>query len=218
MTVPSVPSAAPAPVVIDHDTDPVQSDIPPMDPLALAAQWLPGDGEDRMLMTVSTVGLDGNPDARTTMLSDFDGRRFAFHTDANSQKAAELATNPAVALTILWPGFTRQLVVQGTAERSPRTESDIAYHRRSPYLQQLAWQNTPEFARLPLPDRRAKWEEFLTAHGGPDAPAFAAPSTWAGFSVTPHRLLFWVSNPAAASRRLAYTRSPDGWEMTVLPG
>lgn len=77
-----------------------------MDPLALAAQWLPGDGEDRMLMTVSTVGLDGNPDARTTMLSDFDGRRFAFHTDANSQKAAELATNPAVALTILWPGFT----------------------------------------------------------------------------------------------------------------
>ncbi|MBN9175785.1 MAG: pyridoxamine 5'-phosphate oxidase family protein [Microbacterium sp.] len=212
------PGIPPAPVVIDHDADPVHADAPVPDPLALAAEWLPAPGEDRMLMTVSTIGLDGVPDARTTMLSDFDGARFFFHTDAHSRKVAEIAANPAVALTLLWPGFTRQLVVQGTAQPSPREESDEAYRSRSFYLQQLAWQNTAEFARLPQVDRRAGWEEFLLAHGGPERPAFDPPERWAGFAVTPHRLVFWTSHPSAASRRLAYTRSGEEWETIALPG
>ncbi|PWJ53984.1 pyridoxamine 5'-phosphate oxidase [Quadrisphaera granulorum] len=214
---PVVVGVLPVPV-IDHDTDPVQSDTPWLDPLALAAAWLPGPGEDRMLMTVSTTGLDGAPDARTTMLSDFDGQRFHFHTDAQSAKAAELARDPRVALTLLWPGFTRQLVVHGTAARCNQEEADAAYRLRSPYLQQLAWQNTPDFASLPLGERRARWAAFLEAHGGPDAPAFTPPDSWAGFAVTPHRLTFWVSNPAAASRRLSYVRNEDTWDMTPLPG
>lgn len=218
MTASYAPGIPPAPVVIDHDSDPVQSDTPLADPLALAGAWLPGPGEDRLLMTVSTIGLDGLPDARTTMLSDFDGERFFFHTDANSRKAAELAAHPGVALTVLWPGFTRQLVVQGTAVRSSRAESDVAYRRRSPYLQQLAWQNTDAFAQLPLDERRARWDGFLRAHGGPDAPSFAPPEAWAGFAVRPHRMVFWVSNPHAASRRIAYTRDADGWTLTALPG
>ena len=205
-------------MTIDHDTDPVQSDVAAPDPLALAGDWLPGPGDERMLMTVSTVGLDGIPNARTTMLSAFDGERFFFHTDALSLKAAELASAPGVALTILWPGFTRQLVVQGVAERSPREESDRAYRERSPYLQQLAWQNTVAFAGLPLSERRAQWDAFLRAHGGPEHPDFAAPDTWAGFAVTPHRLVFWVSNPVAASRRVAYTRHSEGWARSALPG
>ena len=218
MTASYAPGIPPAPVVIDHDSDPVQSDTPLADPLALAREWLPGPGEDRLLMTVSTIGLDGLPDARTTMLSDFDGERFFFHTDADSRKAAELAADPGVALTILWPGFTRQLVVQGTASRSSRAESDEAYRRRSPYLQQLAWQNTPAFAQLPLAERRARWDEFLRAHGGAGDPSFTPPASWAGFAVTPRRLVFWVSNPLAASRRIAYTRDADSWILAALPG
>ncbi|MGB4776923.1 pyridoxamine 5'-phosphate oxidase family protein [Microbacterium sp.] len=218
MTASYAPGIPPAPVVIHHDTDPVQSDTSWPDPLALAAAWLPTEGEDRMLMTVSTIGLDGVPDARTTMLSDFDGERFFFHTDANSRKVAELTANPAVALTILWPGFTRQLVVQGTAVRSSRDEEVETYRLRSAYLQQLAWQNTAAFARLPLAERRAQWASFLSAHGGAEDPAFTAPDDWAGFAVTPRRLVFWVSNPAYASRRLAYARAGSGWESTALPG
>lgn len=214
----ATPAHAAPPVTIDHNTDPVQSDTPAPDPLALAGDWLPGPGDERMLMTVSTVGLDGIPNARTTMLSAFDGERFFFHTDALSRKAAEIAAAPGVALTILWPGFTRQLVVQGVAAPSPRTESDRAYRERSPYLQQLAWQNTAAFAAQRLAERRAQWHAFLQAHGGAEHPDFTAPDTWAGFAVTPHRLVFWVSNPAAASRRLAYTRDGSRWELTTLPG
>ncbi|MFT4052134.1 MAG: pyridoxamine 5'-phosphate oxidase family protein [Microbacterium sp.] len=215
------PGIPPAPVVIDHATDPVQSELVRTDPLALAAEWLPGPGEDRMLMTVSTTGLDGAPAARTTMLSDFDGEELFFHTDAASRKVAELAREPRVALTLLWPGFTRQLVVQGTAREATPDEAADAYRLRSPYLQQLAWQNTAEFAQLPLAERRRLWAAFLAAHGGAASPAFAQPEGWVGFAVRPERMLFWVSNPEAASRRVEYTRGGaegSGWRMAYLPG
>lgn len=218
MTPSYVPGIPPAPVILDEANDPVQSDSAWDDPLALATSWLPQPGQDRMLMTVSTVGRGGVPDARTTMLSDFDGERFFFHTDAASSKVAELAANPGVALTLLWPGFSRQLVVQGTASRESTEQSRLAYRDRSAYLQQLAWQNTPEFAQLPLAARREQWSAFLAAHGGPEHPDFSAPLGWVGFAVTPHRLVFWVSNPAAASRRVAYERDGSRWARTYLPG
>lgn len=207
-------------VVIHHDTDPVQGDAPAPDPLALAAQWLPGPDEDRMLMTLSTVAADGSPRARTVMLSEFDGERFFFHTDADSAKAAELAAEPRVALTVAWPGFTRQLVVQGVAQRAPASEAAEAYTRRSPYLQQLAWQNTQGFAELPLAERRARWSAYLEEHGGPASPVFPQPPGWAGFAVTPLRMVFWVSNPDAASRRVEYSRDEpgEGWTVGFLPG
>jgi pyridoxamine 5'-phosphate oxidase len=199
--------------VIDHRTDPVQSDAPPPDPLALAADWLPAPGEDRALMTLSTIDADGFPRSRTVMLSEFDGGRFFFHTDARSRKVADLAANPRVSLTVLWPGFTRQLVVQGTAEIAPAAEVAGAYAHRSPYLRQLAWLNTADYAQLPRAERERRWAEFAAAEPQPPQP-----DGWVGYAVTPHRMLFWVSHPDAAGRRLEYVRAGNGWDRRYLPG
>lgn len=209
----TTPGADTGALPIDPATDPVQGDSPVADPFALAASWLPGEGEDRMLMTVATIDADGFPRARTVMLSEFDGERFHFHTDALSSKAAEIARDPRVALTIVWPAFSRQLVVQGVATASPPAEAADAYARRSPYLKQLAWLNTVELARLPLHDRVAAWNAFRARDPDPGQPA-----GWVGFGVLPHRMLFWVSHPDAASRRLEYTRAGDGWARRYLPG
>ena len=199
--------------VIDHATDPVHAAEPPADPAALAAGWLPGPDEDRMLMTLSTVSPEGVAHARTVMLSDFDGVRFSFHTDASSRKVADLAVNPRVALTILWPGFTRQLVVEGLATRASDTAAAGAYARRSPYLRQLAWMNTDEVAGRPLAEREEGWARFAAEHPDPEPPA-----GWVGFTVAPERWLFWVSHPGAPSRRIEYTPSGAGWSARPLPG
>ncbi|MEV7693114.1 pyridoxamine 5'-phosphate oxidase family protein [Microbacterium sp. NPDC089189] len=199
--------------IIDHATDPVQSDHPADDPLALAGSWVPADGEDRMLMTLATIDPDGFPRTRTVMLSEFDGERFFFHTDAASRKVADLAADPKVALTLLWPGFTRQIVVQGTAAIAPASEAAAAYEARSPYLRQLAWLNTDEFAQNSRAVREQRWAEFAVHNAAP-----AQPAGWMGYAVTPHRFLFWVSNPRTASRRVEYTRTARGWERRYLPG
>lgn len=199
--------------LIDHATDPVQSDAFASDPTALAAAWLPRAGEERMLMTLSTIDVDGFPRSRTVMLSEYDGERFFFHTDARSRKVADLAENPRVALTLLWPGFSRQLVVQGTAAPAPDAETAHAYAARSPYLRQLAWMNSDEFAAQPLAERERAWAAFAIADPSPTPPV-----DWVGYAVTAHRMLFWVSNPRAASRRVEYTREGSGWARRALAG
>jgi len=194
----------------------------PADPWVLLTAWLPtNDDPDRPQVTVSTVNELGAPDARTVLLSEFDRTGFYFHTDANSRKASHIAANPHVAVTVLWPGFTRQLVIQGTAEVAPVDEIAAAYISRSPYLKQLAWLNSHEFAQHPLEERRATWAAFIDEHG-PDLDQLAAsldqPASWIGYLVRPTRLTFWGSNPDAASRRTEYTLVDGQWTIGHLPG
>ena len=196
---------------------PVPAPVPRLDGEVwrLLQEWLPTDDDpDRPQMTLSTVTPDGRPDARTVLLTAFDRDGFAFHTDARSRKAAQLAANPAVALTLLWPGFTRQLVVAGDAEPASPQQLAAAYRGRSPYLQQLAWLNTAEFARLPHEERVARWAAWAAAH--PDGAG--QPPTWAGYVVRPVRVTFWEGDPLAASRRTEFTPGPQGWLVSVLPG
>ncbi len=191
------------------------SATPPADPWRLLEQWLPtNDDPDRPQITLSTITALGAPDARTVLLTEFDRSGFYFHTDARTRKVADIQANPAVAITVLWPNFTRQLVVQGKAEIAAPEELAAAYRRRSPYLQQLAWQNTQEFAQLPLEQRQERWAAFLAEHSA----GFEQPDTWIGFLVRPHRLTFWGSNPDAASRRAEYSLTDTGWQLGYLAG
>jgi len=190
----------------------IHADEPPRDPIALITAWLAAP-EPPALMTLSTIGEDGWPAARTALLSRFADGAIRFHTDAASRKAAELATDPRVALTVVWPDGGRQLVVQGVASPEGDADRSLAYRERSPYLRELAWLNTPEYAALPLVEREARWAAFAAENPDP-----APPPTWAGYAVEPHRLLFWERHTAAAGRRLEFRRDGEGWIPRVLPG
>lgn len=185
-----------------------------MNPAELLLDWLPSNEHpERPQMILSTVDSEGRPDARTVLLSEFDAAGFYFHTDSRSRKVADITANPAVALTFLWPGFTRQLVVQGRAAVAPADEQAEAYRARSPYLKQLAWLNDAGFAQLPLDERRARWADFTSSPQELDPP-----DTWVGFVVRPHRLTFWGSNPDTASRRTEFTLVDGEWVEEFLPG
>ena len=177
----------------------------------LLDEWLPANHDpERPQMILSTVSGSGIPDARTVLLTEFDREGLYFHTDSRSRKVADIAGNPAVALTFLWPGFTRQLVVQGEAEVASAPELAAAFGARSPYLKQLAWQNSSEFAQLDLDERLSQCAAFQ--------PPAEAPATWIGFLVRPTRLTFWASNQHAASRREEFTIADGCWVSRYLPG
>jgi pyridoxamine 5'-phosphate oxidase len=184
------------------------------DILRLLQDWLPSnDDPDRPPMTVSTVTAEGAADARTLLLTAFDSTGFYFHTDIRSRKVAQLAANPAVALTLVWD-FQRQLVVQGAAEVAAADEIAEAYRTRSAYLQQLAWLNTAEFAQLPRDERQLRWRSFADTR--PDG--YAQPSTWTGYLVRPWRVTFWHGDPDTSSLRIEYAATDAGWQLSRLPG
>jgi pyridoxamine 5'-phosphate oxidase len=189
----------------------------PDEALGLLRAWLPAnDDPDRPRMQLATLDESGRPDVRTVLLSEWDEDGFSLHTDANSRKVAQLAVSPAVALDLLWPGFARQLVVQGGAERADTEEERRVYGRRSPYLRQLAWQNTHELAAAPPEERERAWARFREEH---DLAALEPPGTWIGYRVRPTRLTFWEANPAGPSHRVEFSLAPGGsWTRADLPG
>jgi pyridoxamine 5'-phosphate oxidase len=182
----------------------------------LLTEWLPANEDPaRPLMQLATVDADGRPDVRTVLLSEWTSDGFYFHTDANSRKVVELRANAGAALDLLWPEKGRQLVIRGLAEAASPEEQAGAYARRSPYLRQLAWQNTPELAALDRDKRARRWAAFQAEH---DVAEIAAPETWVGFLVRPDRLSFWLADPEAPSHRIEFTESADTWTRTDLPG
>ena len=191
-------------------------------PHEVLAEWLPSNEEPaRPPMTVATVDESGAPDSRTALLSAWDDQGFYLHTDARARKVAQLEHDPRVSLTLHLPAAARQITVQGVASPAPVEELEWAFEHRSPYLQQLAWQNTIEFASLPRLDRVSAWEAFQADH--PEG--FTPPPTWTGFLVRPSRLTFWVGSAVTASRRVEYSRgggtsteAGSGWVVTQLAG
>lgn len=188
----------------------------PAEAWGLLTAWLPpNDDPERPQITLSTVDAAGDPDARTVLLTSFDETGFFFNTDGASRKAADIAAHPVVALTVLWPGFTHQVVVRGTAAPASADQVAEAYRSRSPYLQQLAWLNTHEFAALPRDERVAQWAAFEEAHAG----VFKQPASWVGYVVTPTRLTFWSSNGDTASQRVEFAVDASGeWARRELAG
>jgi len=186
-------------------------------PLAMLRAWLPSNDEtDRPQIQVATADAAGRPDIRTVLLSEWDDRGFVFHTDAASRKVAELALNPSVAIAVLWPGFTRQLVVRGTAEAADPDRLERAFENRSPYLKQLAWQNTTALAQDDREHRNAEWARFAATH---DAARLDPPATWTGYLVRPDRLTFWQSDPQGPSHRVEFVLEEDAtWSEHHLAG
>jgi pyridoxamine 5'-phosphate oxidase len=186
-------------------------------PLALLRAWLPpNEAEERPQIQVATVDEQGRPNIRTVLLSEWDERGFVFHTDSASRKAEELGRHPGAAMTVLWPGFTRQLVVRGVVEVVDQEALRRAFARRSPYLKQLAWQNTTALAQRSLEERRTTWSRFTAEH---DVESLAPSATWTGYLVRPDRITFWESDAAGPSHRTEYRSEAGGpWTEHHLAG
>lgn len=184
----------------------------PADPWDVVLEWLPG-GPNQCLATLATLA-DGAPDARTLVLSEVNREGFFFHTDAASRKVSQIASDSRVALSILDLEHSRQLVVLGTAAPASPAEIAQAYRDRGPYLQQLAWMNTHEFAALEAGARVQHWAQFLNEQSD----GFTQPDGWTGFVITPTRLTFWLGSTVTASRRVEYALTDSGWEASFRAG
>ena len=82
----------------------------------LAALWSRLASKPFRTQTLSTVGLDGSPQARSVIVRDVDaaGRAIACHTDRTSPKVAELRRDPRAAW-LAWDAAERlQLRVTST--------------------------------------------------------------------------------------------------------
>jgi len=188
------------------------------DPITLFAEWFAEAshaGIDKPhAMTLATAAADGQPSARTVLLSSFDGRGFVFHSNYESRKALEMADNPRVALVFWWDPLGYQVRIEGRVEKTSAAESDAYFAGRPRGSQLGAWASDQSRAI----ERRAVLEERLAARTREyDGRPVPRPPHWGGYRVTPQAIEFWEHRDNRLHQRVRFERDPGGaWRSALL--
>jgi len=164
-------------------------------------------------MTLSTIGLDGCPAARTVLMKFFDEKGFVFYTNYGSAKAKELAAHPKASILFPWLQLERQVRIEGDVEKVSAAES-LKYFASRPRESQIgAWVSD----QSSVIDSRAlllnKMAALKAKFKGGDVPL---PSFWGGYRVRPARTEFWQGGKGRVHDRFLYTREAEGWAIERL--
>lgn len=165
-------------------------------------------------MTLATVDLDGQPDARIVLLKDADERGFTFYTNYASAKANQINTKNDIALVFYWDKLFRQVRIRGPISKVDRAESQ-AYWQTRPIKSQLGAIASKQSETIK--DRSALEDAFQAAldkHGleGP----VPLPDDWGGYRVIPRSIEFWQGQRSRLHDRLVYVRDAEGWQVKRL--
>lgn len=191
------------------------------DPIDTFTQWF-GEAQARQddafheptSVTLCTVGADGTPDGRITLLKGVDNRGFVIYTNLGSKKARDLIANPRATLVFYWMPLDRQVRVSGPVERVSDDEADTYFASRPRQSRIGAWaskQSEPLEGRFELEKRVAKFAAKYALGAVP------RPEFWSGFRILPERIEFWQKEDFRLHERLEYRRETAGnWRMQYL--
>jgi pyridoxamine 5'-phosphate oxidase len=164
-------------------------------------------------MVVSTIDPDGTPSVRTVLCKGADDRGFVFFTNYSSRKGAAIAAHPSVALLFPWHPLSRQVIVNGVAERVPRAESEayFATRPRGAQLSATASAQSQVIASRELLEVRVA--EVEAEYADREVPC---PPDWGGFVVRPDTVEFWQGRNDRLHDRLRYVAAGNGWDVERL--
>jgi len=187
------------------------------DPLQQARVWLDEAIAAELplpnAMTLATATADGRPSSRTGLLKEIDAYGLIFFTHYDSRKGTEIAANPAVAVTLFWQPFSRQITATGHAERID-ADTARAYFASRPRGSQLSAAVSPQSQPM---DRSELVERIVRLEAELDGGEVPMPGQWGGYRIRPDEIQFWHGRPDRLHDRFRYT--PDGqngWRIERL--
>ncbi|MDQ1483536.1 MAG: pyridoxamine 5-phosphate oxidase [Actinomycetota bacterium] len=169
------------------------------------------DVPEPLAMSLATVDATNRPDVRTVLMRFFDPAGPGFVANLESAKGVQIAGNPAVAASLVWPAMYRAIRFRGTASQLGRDEVERYFGER-PWGSRIgAWasrQSQVVESRSPLEEAYQRYAAKWPDRGGPkDVPV---PDFWGGFRITCDEVEFWAGRSNRLHDRLVFIRVGEG--------
>lgn len=175
-----------------------------------ATDTIPNDAN---AMTICTVGIDGQPSARTVLLKGITDEEFLFFTHYTGKKGLQIAENPKVSILFWWKELERQVRIEGIARKISREKSEEYFHTR-PKGSQIGALASPQSQVISKEQLQQRFEDFdLQFQEQKNIPL---PDHWGGYAVQPHLIEFWQGRPNRMHDRIEYQFINNVWTKNRL--
>ena len=164
-------------------------------------------------MTLSTATKSGRPSGRVVLYKGIKDGSFFFVTNFDSRKGRELAKNPWASLTFYWPGWERQVRIEGKVTKCKPSLSDEYWETRPRDSQVGAWASKQS---KEIPSREFLEEKIKVLTGKFEGKAVPRPKYWGGYLVKPTNIEFWVGQASRLHDRFEFTKTAKGWKSRRL--
>ncbi len=162
---------------------------------------------------LSSIGLDGYPNARFVSLKEIIGDAFMITGPITSRKGMELLNNPKASLVFWWTETERQVRIQGTAAQIDDDLAD-AYFKERNKASQLVSHISKQGESIEDPESfRQLFEEQEAGFRQREIPR---PNNWSGFAITPTRIEFLEFKESRLHHRELFERVKESWKSTFL--
>jgi pyridoxamine 5'-phosphate oxidase len=146
------------------------------------------------------------------LLKGFDKSGFVFFTNYGSTKGRDLDAQAKAGLTFGWIEMERQICIEGTVSRMPRTAVESYFNSRPRGSRLGAWasdQSKVVTGRDVLERRLAEAEARFPDEVPP-------PPAWGGFRLAPVSIEFWQGRTNRLHDRLRYRLEGRKWIIERL--
>jgi len=163
--------------------------------------------------TLSTVGEDGFPSARTVLLKLHDLEKFTFFTNYSSQKGSELLKHSKVHMLFYWKKTEKQIRIQGTAKKSTKEVSDAYWETRA-LDSRLHAALSNQSSEIPDDfDYKKAFDELKAKN----PVSITRPDHWGGVEITPTSFEFWEEGEFRWHKRQSFSLTSDqSWDVKSL--
>jgi pyridoxamine 5'-phosphate oxidase len=190
------------------------TDVDP-DPMVQWQNWfdeaIGAGATEPSAMVLSTIGLDGYPDARIVLARATHDSGLGFYTNYESAKSRQLDAAPRAAATFSWLELHRQVRLRGRIEKMTGAESDDYFASRPRPSQLGAWASAQSQAlgsRDELETAVIGYDEQFS-----DGPV-PRPPHWGGWRIVPTEWEFWQGRPSRLHDRIHYQHTAERWNLT----